>query len=176
MAADKSNLTLDPDLDTYYLQDTINVKIPTLLDAGGRAVDLAAVDARANHDEIAIASGTFAEHGRGDLREHPEGGQATEDSRLGPASAGPLSALVADTATMTAALTKVSATDRAPAPGIAAASRRDALTLSRALDARLGDLLAVRIAAWNAASTLSRGSRSWRCLSCCGSSWASTAR
>ena len=46
---------------------------------------------------------------------------------------------------MTAALTKVSATDRAPASDIAAASRRDALTLSRALDARLGDLLAVRI-------------------------------
>ena len=58
--SDKSNLTLDPDLDTYYLQDTINVKIPTLLDAGGRGADLAAVHARAHHDAIAIAHGTLA--------------------------------------------------------------------------------------------------------------------
>ena len=58
--SDRSNLTLDPDLDTYYLQDTINVKIPTLLDAGGRAADLAAVDAKTHHDAIAIANGTVA--------------------------------------------------------------------------------------------------------------------
>ena len=144
-AADRSNLTLDPDLDTYYLQDTINVKIPTLLDAGGRAADLAAVDARTHHDAIAIANGTVASTLGATTTNIQKAVKNTEDSRLGPSSAGPLSALAADTATLTAALTKVSATDRAPAPDIAAASRRDALTLSRALDVRLADLLAVRI-------------------------------
>ena len=39
-AADKSNLTLDPDLDTYYLMDTLITKLPALADATGRAADL----------------------------------------------------------------------------------------------------------------------------------------
>ncbi len=144
-AADRSNLTLDPDLDTYYLQDTITVKIPMLLDAGGRGADLAAVDARAHHDAIAIANGTVASTVGGVTTNIQKAVKNTADSRLGPSSAGPLSALAADTATMTAALTKVSATDRAPASGIAAASRRDALTLSHALDLNLEHLLGVRI-------------------------------
>ena len=143
--SDRSNLTLDPDLDTYYLQDTINVKIPTLLDAGGRAADLAAVDARTHHDAIAIANGTVASTVGATTTNIQKAVKHTEDARLGPTSAGPLSALGADTATMTAALAKVSATDRAPASDIAAPSRRDALALSHALDARLGHLLGVRI-------------------------------
>ena len=144
-AADRSNLTLDPDLDTYYLQDTISVKIPTLLDAGGRGADLAAVDAKANHDEIAIANGTVASTVGGITTNIQKAVKNTEDARLGPASVGPLSALGAETATLRAALTKVSATDRAPASDIAAASRRDALALSHALDGRLDHLLGVRI-------------------------------
>ena len=144
-AADRSNLTLDPDLDTYYLQDTINVKIPTLLDAGGRAADLAAVDARAHHDAIAIASGTVASTVAATTTNVQKAIKNTDDSRLGPSSAGPLSALGRDTAAMTAALAEVSATDRAPTSDIAATSRRDALALSRALDVRLGNLLEVRI-------------------------------
>ena len=39
-ASDKSNLTLDPDLDTYYLMDTLITKLPTLADAAGQAADL----------------------------------------------------------------------------------------------------------------------------------------
>jgi methyl-accepting chemotaxis protein len=39
-AADKSNLTLDPDLDTYYLMDTLITKLPTLADTAGQAADL----------------------------------------------------------------------------------------------------------------------------------------
>jgi methyl-accepting chemotaxis protein len=39
-AADKSNLTLDPDLDTYYLMDTLVTKLPTLADSIGRLADL----------------------------------------------------------------------------------------------------------------------------------------
>jgi diguanylate cyclase (GGDEF)-like protein len=38
---DKSNLTLDPDLDTYYLMDTLQFRLPVLLDEAGRGVDLA---------------------------------------------------------------------------------------------------------------------------------------
>jgi diguanylate cyclase (GGDEF)-like protein len=38
---DESNLTLDPDLDTYYLMDTLQFRLPILLDAAGRSADLA---------------------------------------------------------------------------------------------------------------------------------------
>ena len=38
---DESNLTLDPDLDTYYLMDTLQFRLPVLLDHAGRSADLA---------------------------------------------------------------------------------------------------------------------------------------
>jgi diguanylate cyclase (GGDEF)-like protein len=38
---DESNLTLDPDLDTYYLMDTLQFRLPVLLDNAGRSADLA---------------------------------------------------------------------------------------------------------------------------------------
>jgi diguanylate cyclase (GGDEF)-like protein len=38
---DESNLTLDPDLDTYYLMDTLQFRLPVLLDDAGRGVDVA---------------------------------------------------------------------------------------------------------------------------------------
>jgi diguanylate cyclase (GGDEF)-like protein len=38
---DESNLTLDPDLDTYYLMDLLQFRLPLLLDTTSRAVDRA---------------------------------------------------------------------------------------------------------------------------------------
>jgi len=38
---DESNLTLDPDLDTYYLMDTLQFRLPVILDNAGRSTDLA---------------------------------------------------------------------------------------------------------------------------------------
>lgn len=40
---DASNLTLDPDLDTYYLMDTVQFRLPVLLDALARVSDVAAL-------------------------------------------------------------------------------------------------------------------------------------
>jgi diguanylate cyclase (GGDEF)-like protein len=42
---DESNLTLDPDLDTYYLMDALQFRLPVVLDSAGRAVDLALLSA-----------------------------------------------------------------------------------------------------------------------------------
>ncbi len=39
--SDNSNLTLDPDLDSYYLMDALVFRLPVLLDLTGQAVDLA---------------------------------------------------------------------------------------------------------------------------------------
>ncbi|MEN3307092.1 MAG: hypothetical protein V7603_3294, partial [Micromonosporaceae bacterium] len=38
---DESNLTLDPDLDTYYLMDMLQFRLPVLLNTAGHAVDRA---------------------------------------------------------------------------------------------------------------------------------------
>jgi methyl-accepting chemotaxis protein len=66
--SDESNLTLDPDLDTYYLMDALVFRLPILLATTGRAVDQAAL-VRAAGDaanqgqarvDLAIAAGTLA--------------------------------------------------------------------------------------------------------------------
>ncbi len=36
---DASNLTLDPDLDTYYLMDTLQFRLPVAMDVAGRMID-----------------------------------------------------------------------------------------------------------------------------------------
>ncbi|WP_169789834.1 putative bifunctional diguanylate cyclase/phosphodiesterase [Actinoplanes subtropicus] len=64
---DESNLTLDPDLDTYYLMDTLQFRLPVLLDAAGRGVDMATLvnDQRASTAtdaliELGLANGVLA--------------------------------------------------------------------------------------------------------------------
>jgi diguanylate cyclase (GGDEF)-like protein len=42
---DESNLTLDPDLDTYYLMDLLQFRLPVLLDTAGRIADQATLTA-----------------------------------------------------------------------------------------------------------------------------------
>jgi diguanylate cyclase (GGDEF)-like protein len=40
---DASNLTLDPDIDSYYLMDTLQFRLPVLLDVAGHSADTVAV-------------------------------------------------------------------------------------------------------------------------------------
>src|SRR5262249_28577731 len=42
---DMSNLTLDPDLDTDYLMDTLQFRLPILLNTAGRSIDRATLSA-----------------------------------------------------------------------------------------------------------------------------------
>ncbi|MEV7627110.1 EAL domain-containing protein [Actinoplanes sp. NPDC089786] len=44
---DASNLTLDPDIDSYYLMDTLQFRLPVVLDNAGRSADLAVLAASA---------------------------------------------------------------------------------------------------------------------------------
>ena len=105
-AADKSNLTLDPDLDTYYLQDTIDVRVPTLLDAGGRG--RRPRRARSMPAPVAVRSrsphATVASTAAGHRDEHPEGRRAHD--RVSPRAVSRPARwrrLAADTASLTAA-------------------------------------------------------------------------
>jgi diguanylate cyclase (GGDEF)-like protein len=64
---DRSNLTLDPDLDTYYLMDALQFRLPLLLDVTGRPVDRAILSARQRADastdtliDFAVANGVLS--------------------------------------------------------------------------------------------------------------------
>jgi methyl-accepting chemotaxis protein len=54
-AADGSNLTLDPDLDSFYLMDAATTKTPMLLAAVGVMADIEVLDAELHADDITIA-------------------------------------------------------------------------------------------------------------------------
>jgi diguanylate cyclase (GGDEF)-like protein len=49
--ADRSNLTLDPDLDTFYVMDAIVFQLPVLLDFAGRVVEEALYPVRLGGDD-----------------------------------------------------------------------------------------------------------------------------
>ncbi len=51
LIGDHSNLTLDPDLDTYYLMDTLQFRLPLVLDTAGRALDRVAIGRTGPVDE-----------------------------------------------------------------------------------------------------------------------------
>jgi methyl-accepting chemotaxis protein len=64
--SDKSNLTLDPDLDSFYVMDAVVFRLPILVDTAGKAVDEALLAMRGTAAErdraridLAIASGTL---------------------------------------------------------------------------------------------------------------------
>ncbi|MDI6104147.1 methyl-accepting chemotaxis protein [Actinoplanes sp. NEAU-A12] len=65
--SDASNLTLDPDLDSYYVMDTLVFRLPQLLDQAGRTVDetilatgQSAAVARTTQLHLARAAGALA--------------------------------------------------------------------------------------------------------------------
>jgi methyl-accepting chemotaxis protein len=132
-AADVSNLTLDPDLDSYYLMDAFTVKIPTLLNSIGLAADLSAIDATSHASDVAIANANLASAQASIASDFQKATQHTDDAQLGPATSGPLAAVA-----------------NSVGGGDASAARHDALALSRAVDPHLDHLLGVRISGFDA--------------------------
>ena len=56
--ADTSNLILDPKLDSYYLMDSVVLRLPNVLLFAGRASDLAALSAKATDTESRVQANT----------------------------------------------------------------------------------------------------------------------
>jgi methyl-accepting chemotaxis protein len=146
--ADVSNLTLDPDLDSYYVMDAFTVKIPVLLDTSGLAADLASADAAARHDEILVASGTAASTMVSLATDAQKAIKNTKDPQLSTAASAPVAALTASTGELGKALAGAPDPERIEAA--ARAVRGDAIALSRARAPRLDHLLQVRVAKFDA--------------------------
>jgi methyl-accepting chemotaxis protein len=145
-AADVSNLTLDPDLDSYYLMDALTVKLPVLLYTSGLGADLAVVDATGHHDEIAIANGSVSVTMAAITTDMGKAIRNTKDVRVGLSVNAPTAVLESSVAILTAELSKVSATDIPPSSDISESSGRDAVALSRSVAPRLDALLVTRVA------------------------------
>jgi len=58
-AADGSNLTLDPDLDTYYLMDASLMRVPSLIEEAGRMAGLASASAQPGIATPKLAEAVF---------------------------------------------------------------------------------------------------------------------
>jgi methyl-accepting chemotaxis protein len=140
--ADVSQLTLDPDLDSFYLMDALTVNIPTVLDAIGLAGDLSAVDAQGRAGEVAVANGSLTAAMAGTAKDVQKAIEHTEDAGLSGATTGPLAAL---NRSIGALANRAGASNGPSLSELAATARQDAVALSRAVDPQLELLLDRRI-------------------------------
>jgi hypothetical protein len=153
VAADSSNLILDPELDSSHLIDNVITKLPLLIDTTGQTGDRAllagstglSIEARI---ELAFDKGSV-ETTVGQQKEAFEAAfRNTHDGRLEPALGGPLSSTLKSSDTFLDALT---AAVNAEAGAIyeasksASATAGNALVLEQATLPRLDSLLATRI-------------------------------
>jgi methyl-accepting chemotaxis protein len=139
--ADLSQLTLDPDLDSFYLMDAVTVNIPTVIDAVGLAGDLEAVDAKGRAGDIAVANGALTAAMAGTAKDLQKATEHATDSQLGGATTGPLAAL---NRSLAAIGTRAGTSNGPTASELAATAREDAVALSRAVDPQLDRLLQAR--------------------------------
>lgn len=108
--ADASNLTLDPDLDSYYVMDLVVLRLPALHDAVGDVAEAVAMTGEGRAEALAVAldhlSSTHATI-RADV----------ESAIAGNADGGTRAALTAPLTQIDAAVREVDARARAAAPG-----------------------------------------------------------
>jgi methyl-accepting chemotaxis protein len=138
--ADQSQLTLDPILNTYYLQDAVTVKIPQLLAQSGLAASLTALDPTANRDPIAVANGTATTVMADLSTDLQKATRSTSGNQLAAVTA-PLATLTSSAAALTNALTSPTAATGSAVGDMAATVRRDALALAGATTPQLDTLL-----------------------------------
>jgi methyl-accepting chemotaxis protein len=140
LVADQSKLTLDPVLNTYYMQDAVTVKIPTLLAQSGLASALAVSGVGAHHDAVAIADGAATAAMAGLATDLQKAIGSSRGLALGTVRAR-LATLQGSTASLMRRLTRAVASGASPAGDPAAAVRRDALALAAATSPRLDGAL-----------------------------------
>jgi methyl-accepting chemotaxis protein len=152
--ADASNLTLDPDLDSYYLMDAVVFRLPGLLDAAGRVVDqaiLAQGGDQATVDAARIALAVDSGAIRSALEAVDAGMQTAFDKTAAPTlrtTSEPAVKAVHDALTATLAqVTSAASTGRLADVTVAQGDQARAAvgTVMGLLPPQLDDLLATRI-------------------------------
>jgi methyl-accepting chemotaxis protein len=154
-AGDKSNLILDPDLDSFYVMDAIITKLPAISDTIGRAGDrLVLADGNADVDqriELAVDEGVVESAAAAAMAGFDTAFKATADPDLRPQLDAPLKRLTAQIDGATANVQRAVRGDATDA-ATAGAAARAAGEMSAKLPAHLDRLLATRIDGLKAAS------------------------
>jgi methyl-accepting chemotaxis protein len=163
--ADASNLTLDPDLDSYYLMDALVFRLPILLDVLGQVDDQAVLargadpaDVESARIKLAIASGTLTT-----TRDAVMAGLATAFEKTSsptlPGVRSQSDAAINATGQVLAQVTEaVGAGDPSRVTTSTAERARAAVTgLDQALLPELDTLLATRIAGFQNKANLTQG-------------------
>jgi diguanylate cyclase (GGDEF)-like protein len=151
---DQSNLTLDPDLDTYYLMDALQFRLPAMLDVAGRMADRAllarrdlVMDPTAVLIDLGLNNGALSSMRDAVDRGLDTGSRHTDSAELRRLAGPGFSRLDRETSVLlgqvTTAIRTRSVQDVEPAT--ANAVRAEAGVLARAVAAELDALLAVRI-------------------------------
>jgi methyl-accepting chemotaxis protein len=154
-AGDKSNLILDPDLDSYYVMDAIITKLPAISDTIGRAGDLlVAHDDSVGVDQriaLAIDKGIVESAAAATMTGLGTAFDSTQDPQLESQLGGPLKRLDGELQKATASLEDAVRGEAADASTSATAAAA-AADMNAKLPAQLDRLLVTRIEGFHAAS------------------------
>jgi methyl-accepting chemotaxis protein len=153
-----SNLILDPDLDSYYVMDSLVTKAPAIVAAAGLGADRQVALAQAagggsltDHINLASQAGAVATNVQAMLEGLKTSYGATADARLKTDVSGAATTLSSASEQLGAALGRAARTTDAMAPISATATVDAVAAFERATTPALDRLLAARIARFKAA-------------------------
>jgi methyl-accepting chemotaxis protein len=158
-AGNYSNLILDPDLDSYYVMDSVINRLPMLVDSAGQAGDMqtailaSGAATIVKRIDLAVLKGNLETTLANSDANYTTALGNTKDTALKPQLNGPISAtddsLNAVAANLTTAV-KTGRLDSAGATRLAATAAGNLMTLDRLSLPALDHLLAVRISGFQA--------------------------
>src|SRR5690348_15999462 len=161
-AGNYSNLILDPDLDSYYVMDSVINRLPMLIDSAGQAGDMqTAITANGaativKRIDLAVLKGNIETTLANSDANYATALGNTKDTALKPQLSGPISATDASLKAVAANLTTAVRTGRLDSVGatrLAGTAAGDLMALDRLSLPALDHLLAVRIAGFEATAT-----------------------
>jgi methyl-accepting chemotaxis protein len=161
-AGNYSNLILDPDLDSYYVMDSVINRVPLLLDSAGQAGDMQTAIAAAGaatlvkRIDLAVLKGNVQTTLANNDANYATALGNTKDTALKPQLSSPLAAVDAALKAVTSNLTSAVTTgklDSAGATRLAAGAAVSLMALDRRSLPALDHLLAVRISGFETTAT-----------------------
>ena len=161
-AGNYSNLILDPDLDSYYVMDSVINRLPMLVDSAGQAGDMqTAINANGaativKRIDLAVLKGNIETTLANSDANYTTALGNTKDTALKPQLSGPISATDDSLRAVATNLTTAVRTGRLDSVGatrLAASAAGDLMALDRLSLPALDHLLAVRIAGFQATAT-----------------------
>jgi methyl-accepting chemotaxis protein len=161
-AGNYSNLILDPDLDSYYVMDSVINRLPMLVDAAGQAGDMQTAIAAngaptiVKRIDLAVLKGNIETTLANSDANYTTALGNTRDTALKPQLSGPISTTDASLKAVAANLTTAVRTGRLDSVGatrLAGTAAADLMALDRLSLPALDHLLAVRVAGFEATAT-----------------------